>query len=62
MSGPQRQLLQVFFRIGVFIVACGLSLVFFQPRDSPEFVVSICSALVGGFLILGAVIIARLIR
>ena len=39
--------LQGFFRIGVFIASCGLVMAFLQPRDSGEFVISVCSSLIG---------------
>lgn len=62
MNASMRQMLQGFFRLGIFVGACGLIMVFIQPRDSAEYVVSICSALVGGVLVLGTVIVARVMR
>ena len=62
MSDPKFEALRNFFRIGMFIGFCGLVLVFVQPRNSPEFVLSICSALMGVALMLGVVIVTRLSR
>lgn len=59
---PKLDVLRGFFRIGVFIGFCGFVMIFFQPRNSPEFVLSICSTLIGGILMLGVVIIMRLSR
>lgn len=62
MNDSRRQLLQGFLRIGVMIGLFGLVMTFMQPRDSDEFVVSVCSAAIGGLLVLGAVIASRVIR
>ena len=63
MAKDQRsQLLQGFFRIGAFVGLTGLILVFLQPRESPEFVVSVCSAAIGGALMLAAWLFMRLTR
>ena len=62
MSDPKVDALRSFFRIGMFIGFCGFLMIFFQPPDSPEFVLSICSALMGGALMLGVVITTRLSR
>lgn len=52
--------LRGFMRLGVFIGGCGLVMVFLQPPGSAEFVVSLCSAFIGGALIAGVVILSRL--
>ena len=62
MSDPKLEALRGFFRIGMFIGFCGLLMVLVQPRSSPEFVLSVCSALMGGVLMLGVMIIVRLSR
>jgi hypothetical protein len=62
MNDPKVEVLRGFMRIGMFIGFCGFVMIFFEPPDSPEFVLSICSALMGGALILGVVIITRLSR
>jgi len=54
--------LQAFFRLGVFIGGCGFVMIFLQPRGSPEFVLSVCSTLLGLGLMLGVVIVLRVTR
>lgn len=56
------EILKGFFRIGVFVGGCGFIMIFFQPRNSPEFVVSICSAMIGGFIMLGVALLMRFMR
>jgi len=51
--------LRGFLRIGMFLGVCGLIMAFVQPRHSGEFVLSVCSAAMGGALILGTVILTR---
>lgn len=58
----KQEVLRGFLRIGVFIGVCGLLLAFIEPRHSPEFVLSVCSALIGGVLMLGVAIILRVTR
>jgi hypothetical protein len=62
MNDPKIEALRGFFRIGMFIAVCGFLMIFVQPRDSPEFVLSICSAAIGGALMLGVALITRLSR
>lgn len=52
--------LQGFLRAGVFIALVSLVLVLTLPNDSAEFVVSICSLLMGLILIGGVVLFTRL--
>jgi hypothetical protein len=52
--------LRAFFRIGVFLGVCGLLLALVEPRHSPEFILSLCSAGIGGALMLGVAITVRL--
>jgi len=54
-----RESLQGFLRLGVFIGGCGLLMVFVQKPGSAEYVLSVCSALIGGALILGVVLLIR---
>jgi hypothetical protein len=61
-SDPRFDALRGFFRIGMFIGFCGLVMALVEPRHSAEFVLSVCSALMGGALILGVLIITRLMR
>lgn len=49
-----RDILKGFAQIGFFVGGGGLILLFFEPRSSPEWVVSLCSSLIGGVLVLGA--------
>jgi len=57
-----REALRGFFGIGAFIGGCGLLLALVEPRHSPEFVLSVCSAGIGGALMLGVAIVVRLSR
>ena len=50
------------FMMGAFIGLCGFLLMLVEPRHSPEFVLSLCSALIGGALMLGVMIVLRLSR
>ena len=53
------EVLRGFLRIGMFLGVCGLVMALVQPRDSGEFVLSVCSAAMGGALILGVVVLTR---
>lgn len=46
-----KQALRGFLAIAFFVGGSGFFLAFFQPRDSAEFVVSICSGVIGVALI-----------
>ncbi len=54
-----RELLTGFLRLGFFIGGCGFLMIFFQPPGSAEYVLSVCSAAIGGFLIAGVAILTR---
>ncbi len=54
-----KEVLKGFARIGIFIGGGGLVLLLVEPRSSPEFVVSLCSTILGGLLLLGVVLINR---
>lgn len=62
MDEQRHAVLRGFLRIGVFIGVGGLILALIEPRESGEFVVSVCSALIGGLLMLGAAVMLRLSR
>lgn len=47
--------LRGFLQAGIFVGGCGLVMLFMLPRDSAEFVISMCSALMGGFLVLAVI-------
>jgi len=51
-----------FLRLGIFIGGCGLVLAFVQPPGSAEFVLSVCSAALGGVLVAGVVIASRIFK
>lgn len=51
-----------FLRIGVLVGGCGFLLIFLEPPGSTEFILSVCSALIGGFLVTGVVLISRWLR
>lgn len=53
------ELLRGFLRLGAFIGGCGMLMLFVQPPNSPEWVLSFCSALLGGGLIVGVVLLTR---
>jgi hypothetical protein len=54
--------LRAFFRAGIFIAGLALLLVFAVPRESAEFVVSVCSLMIGLALIGGVVLVTLLTR
>lgn len=54
-----KEVLKGFARIGFFVGGGGLVLLFLEPRNSPEWVISLCSALIGLVLVGGAIIIYR---
>jgi hypothetical protein len=51
--------LRGFLQIGILIGGCGFVLIFMQPPNSPGWVLSICSAIIGGVLVLAALLLAR---
>ena len=44
--------LRAFFRIGVFVAGLSVILAIANPTDSAEFVVSVCSVMIGATLML----------
>lgn len=54
-----RESLQGFLRLGMWLGVCGLVMALVLPRDSGEFVLSVCSAVMGGVLIVGTTILIR---
>ena len=56
------EILKSSFRLGVMVGGCGFVMIFLQPRNSPEFVLSVCSTLIGAALMLGVVLLMRLPR
>lgn len=51
-----------FLQLGFFVGGSGLVLALLQPRDSAEFVLSVCSAAMGGFIVAASLIITRLLK
>jgi hypothetical protein len=58
----KRDALRGFLQIGIFVGLGGLLLAFAQPADSPEFVISVCGAIMGLLLIVGTALAARFMR
>jgi hypothetical protein len=54
-----RDVLKGFARIGFFVGGGGLILLFLEPPNSPQWVVSLCSSILGGVLIIGVVLLSR---
>ncbi|MBX3086479.1 MAG: hypothetical protein KF716_32890 [Anaerolineae bacterium] len=54
-----REVLKGFARIGFFVGGGGLILLFFEPRNSPEWVISLCSSIIGVLLVVGVMILSR---
>lgn len=48
------------FRIGVFITVASLLMVFMQPRESAEFVISVCSTGIGLAMIAMVLLVLRI--
>lgn len=55
-----RNLLRGFLQIGIFVGGGGVLLAFIQPKDSPEFIASICSAVVGFTLLIVVILFHRM--
>jgi hypothetical protein len=51
--------LRGFLQLGFFIGGCGLLMSFVQPRQSAEFVLSVCSAIMGFGVLAVALFLAR---
>jgi hypothetical protein len=51
------EVLKGFARIGILVGGGGLIFMLAEPRSSPEFIVSVCSALIGGILLIGVVVL-----
>ncbi|MDX2160813.1 MAG: hypothetical protein SF162_05760 [bacterium] len=50
------------FRIAIFLAVCGFGLAALQPPQSGEFVVSVCSGLIGMVMIGVVLLVIRLTR
>jgi hypothetical protein len=51
--------LRAFLALGFFIGLSGLIMLFFQPPNTPEFILSGCSAMIGGALVAGVLLLVR---
>lgn len=58
----EAEMLKGFLRIGMFVGVIGALMVPLQPAGSAELYLSLCSAGIGLFLILGVVIVMRLMK
>jgi preprotein translocase subunit Sss1 len=54
--------LRAFLRAGIFVLGAGLLMALLNRPSSPEFVASVCSALIGAALIGGALLVLRAAR
>lgn len=50
--------LRGFLQLGFFVGGCGFLMLFIQPPQSPEFVLSLCSTAMG-FVIVAAVVVLQ---
>jgi hypothetical protein len=56
------EVLKGFLRIGVLVGGCAFVLIFLQPPGSAEFVLSVCSALIGVTLVVAVVVVNRYVK
>jgi hypothetical protein len=54
--------LRGFLQLGFFIGGCGFLMAFFQPRESAEFVLSVCSGFLGLFLVAGCIVVVKTLK
>ncbi|MEM9949966.1 MAG: hypothetical protein AAFV98_24300 [Chloroflexota bacterium] len=54
--------LRGFLQIGIFVGGGGFLLAFAHPTDSPEFVVSILSGIIGLTLVIGVIVLSYFLR
>ena len=59
MDELKRDVLRGFLRIGMFIGVTGFLLALVEPRDSAEFVLSVCSAAMGAVLVVAVAVMIR---
>ena len=51
--------LKAFFRLGILLFVLSVGILFVQTPGSPEFVVTVCSALIGAVLVVLVAVVAR---
>ena len=56
------EMLKGFLRIGVFVGGCAFVLIFLEPPGSAEFVLSVCSTLIGFALVLAVVVVKHYVK
>jgi len=56
------KMLRGFLQIGIFVGGGGFLLALAPPPDSPEFVVSVCSGVIGLTLVIAAIVTSFLLR
>ncbi len=54
--------LRAFFRFGFFVAVAAFLLVLVTPRDSAEFIISVCSAVIGLTLMGLVMLVSRFMR
>lgn len=54
--------LRGFLQMGILVGGCGFILIFMQPPNTAGWVLSICSAMMGFALVIGALLLARFLR
>jgi hypothetical protein len=54
--------LKGFLRIGFFVGGCGFIMIFMQTPGTAEFVLSVCSALIGFTLVAGVIVLYRIMN
>jgi hypothetical protein len=54
--------LRGFLGVGFLVGGCGLIMAFLQPPDSPQFILSLCSAGMGIALVIGVILVTRLLK
>lgn len=61
-GGVVTDALRGFLQLGFFVGGCGLVMIFLQPPQSAEFVLSVCSAIMGFGVVAAAIFIGRQLR
>lgn len=63
MPGDElHQALKAFLSIGIFIGGGGLVMLLMIAPGTPEYVLSLCSALIGGVIVAGVVVVYRMMN
>jgi len=62
MQHPEDHPLRGFMQIGFFLAGGGFVMALANAPAGPEFVVSVCSGLMGAFLVMASVLLTRWMR